>query len=245
MKVIEDIRYGNEENDFIDIFCPDGDVSEILIWFHGGGFEGGNRKNPPFAEDLTEKGIAVISVEYRLYPNAVFPEFITDCARAVKYIIDHITAKEEGKRVFVSGQSAGAYITLMLALNKAYLRNAGVDRSMISGFISESAQITVHYNILRERGVDTRLERIDEAAPIYHLSEDSDFRNLLIIYYTDDIPCRPEQNILFYKSAKRICPNQRVEIAELPGGHCNGSTNKNTEGVFDFNRTALNFINSI
>lgn len=143
MKVIEDIRYGNEENDFLDIFRPDGDISEILIWFHGGGFEGGNRKN---------------------------------------------------------------------------------------------------LNILRERGVDTRLERIDEAAPIYYVSEDSDFKNLLIIYYTDDMPCRPEQNRLFYKSVKRICSEQNVEIVELPGGHCNGSSNRNEEGLFDFNETVLSFI---
>lgn len=242
MKVIEDIRYGNEEDDFLDIFCPDGDVSEILIWFHGGGFEGGNRKNPAFAGDLTEKGIMVVSVEYRLYPKAVFPEFITDCARAVRYIIDHVAAKEKGKRVFVSGQSAGAYITLMLAFNRKYLEDAGVNRDVIAGFISDSSQTTTHFNILRERGIDTRLERIDEAAPIYYISEDSDFKNLLMIYYTDDMPCRPEQNRLFYKSVKRIRPDQRVEIVELPGGHCNGSSNRNENGLFDFNQAVLTFI---
>ena len=45
----------------------------------------------------------------------------------------------------------------------------GVDTDFISGYISDSAQMTTHFNVLRERGLDTRLERIDEAAPLFYL----------------------------------------------------------------------------
>lgn len=245
MRICEDIKYGPGETDFLDIYYPDAEEYDILIWFHGGGLESGSRKDPVFAEDLTNAGMAVVSVEYRMYPEAVFPEFITDSARSVKYVLDQIAAKKGAKRVFVSGASAGAYITMMLAMNKAFLKNVGVDRDAIAAFIPDSAQVTTHFNVLRERGLDTMLERIDEAAPMYYIAEDSFKGNMLMIYYTDDMPCRPEQNRLFYKSIKRLCPDQNIRIAELPGGHCQGSSARNEKGAFDYVDALLEFIKSI
>lgn len=242
MRKTADLKYGKGEKDFFDLLLPDGETEDLVIWFHGGGMETGSRRGAVFAEDLTKEGVGVASVEYRMYPEAVFPQFILDCARAVKYILTEVVPKEQVKRVFISGQSAGAYLTMMLALNKAYLQNVGVDRSRIAGFISDSAQVTSHFNVLRERGIDSRLERIDDAAPFYFLNADSDVNNLLMIYYEDDMPCRPEQNRLFYQSALRICPGQRIEIKELPGKHCNGSVKRNEKGTYDYNDALLEFI---
>lgn len=245
MRIKEDVRYGGLENDFLDIYYPECDEYDVLIWFHGGGLESGTRKSWKFVEDLVKQGMAVVSVEYRLYPEAVFPDFITDCARAVKYVFEYVATESGVKRVFVSGESAGAYITMMLAMDKSYLENVGVDQNKISGFISDSAQMTVHYNVLRERGLDTRLERIDEAAPLYHVSAHSFTGKLFLIYYTNDILCRPEQNRLFYQCVKRLCPGADVRIKELPGGHCNGGINRNERGTFDYIDVLLEFIQNI
>lgn len=245
MRVEENIKYGSGENDFLDIYYPDTQEFDILVWFHGGGIESGSRKDICFANDLVKEGMAVVSVEYCMYPEAVFPEFITDCARAVKYVVEHVQTEKDAKRVFISGQSAGAYITMMLAMNKKYLEEVGVDRSQITGFISDSSQMTVHFNVLRERGLDTRLERIDEAAPMYYLSKNCFEGNLLIIYYTDDMYCRPEQNCLFYKSIKRFCPKQHIEIVELVGMHCQGSTERNGKGTFDYCDALLGFLKAV
>lgn len=244
MRVLEDVKYGSGENDYLDIYYPDTEEFDILVWFHGGGLESGNRKGIVFAEDMIKEGMAVVSVEYRMYPTAVFPDFITDSARAVKYVLEHVATEKGAQRVFVSGGSAGAYITMMLAMDNKYLEEAGVDRSKIEGFISDSSQMTVHFNVLRERGLDTRLERIDEAAPMYYISEDCFDGNLLLIYYTEDMYCRMEQNRLFYKSIKRFCPEQNIEIVELPGGHCNGSVNRNDKGTYDFVDVLMKFINN-
>ena len=242
MRVEENVKYGSGESDFLDIYYPEIDEFDVLIWFHGGGLESGSRKDICFAEDLVKEKIAVVSVEYRMYPKTVFPDFITDCARAVKYVFEHMSTEKGAKRVFISGQSAGAYITMMLAMNPKYLEEVGVDRSKIAGFVSDSSQMTVHFNVLKERGLDTRLERIDEAAPMYYLSEKCFVGKLLIVYYTNDMYCRLEQNRLFYKSIKRFCPEQNIEIVELPGGHCNGSSNRNEKGTYDFNDVLLEFL---
>lgn len=248
MRVIENVRYGNEKDNFLDIYYPDSEEFDVLVWIHGGGLletRGNFKKDIPLIGDLVQAGYAVVSVEYRRYPEAVFPNFITDCARAVKYVMDSVAKEDGAKRVFLSGSSAGAYITMMLAMDKKYLEEAGVDRDEVAGFISNSAQMTSHFNVLKERGLDSRLERIDDAAPMYYLSENSFTGNLLIIYYTDDMPCRPEENQLFFKSIKRFCPDQHIEIVELPGVHCQGKNVRNEKGTFDFADALFEFISKI
>ena len=240
MLSVADQKYGEESWERYDLYCPDEDGKDVLIWFHGGGLEGGDRKNPAFAQDLTEEGVIVVSVEYRLYPEAKFPDYVEDCAKAVRCILDRF--RGSGKRVFVSGQSAGAYITLLLAFDGRYLEKVGADQREISGYISESAQITVHYNVLRERGLDTRLERIDEAAPIFFMTPGINFGRLYLICYEDDIPCRPEQNLLFYKGLLRICPEQEVFFAKLKGPHSHGSVERSESGRFDFTDAVLEFL---
>lgn len=67
-------------------------------------------------------------------PEVRFPTFLDDCARAVRWISDH--AHEHGgdpQRIVLVGHSAGAYNAMMLALDRAYLRNAGVDAQSIRG----------------------------------------------------------------------------------------------------------------
>lgn len=52
-------------------------------------------------------------------------------------------------------------------MNPEWLEKAGADRAAVTGFVSDSAQVTTHFNILQERRQDTRLERIDEAEPLF------------------------------------------------------------------------------
>ena len=245
MRIIRDVRYNNLENSFVDLFLPQQDSFDLMIWFHGGGFETGDRKNPVFASQLVDAGVGVASVEYRLYPHAKFPDFIEDCASAVGYILENAEKFGKVKRFFVAGQSAGAYVVLMLCVNPDYFEKAKVDTSKISGYIADSAQTTTHFNVLKERVMDSRLERIDDGAPLYYLNENTNVSNLLIIYYSNDMYCRAEQNELFYKSILRFCPNNNIKMVTLEGDHCNGSINKNEQGSYDFNNTVLEFIKDI
>ena len=239
----DNIVFSKEKELSLDILLPDRSEFDVVIWFHGGGLEGGSRKDiGGFADELTENGFAIVSPDYRLYPQAKFPDFLVDAAEAVRFVSDHRQEYGKSRRLFIGGSSAGAYLTVMLALDRHYLEDAGVDRGQISGYLSDSAQMTTHYNVLRERGLDPRWERIDEAAPLYHLNERSDFGSLLLIYYTEDIPCRPEQNRLFYAAAKRLCPDNRVEICELPGGHCCGVGVRDRSGTHLINTVILDFL---
>ena len=81
MRIIEDISYSifNDDEHKINLYMPEGKCRTLLVYFHGGGFVEGNRSLdllPHFAEDMTTMGIAVASAEYRMYPNAKYPDFI-------------------------------------------------------------------------------------------------------------------------------------------------------------------------
>lgn len=243
MRTIEDLRYGPAEEHLLDIHLPDGECRDFVVWYHGGSLQYGNRKDIRIHEDLTKQGVGIASVEYRMYPDAQFPDFLEDAALSVRWLLDNLKQYTDYERFYISGQSAGAWLTLMLAFDEHYLQDAGVQRSQIAGFVSDSSQITSHFGVLRAKGIDYRLERIDEAAPIFFLNEKSDVPNLLLISYDEDMPCRPEQNQLFYKSILRIFPESRVQLKMLPGGHCHGSVERNAQGTFDFNDALLAFLN--
>ena len=242
MRVFEDLQYGSHPEQKLDIYLPEGSCNAFLVWFHGGSLKFGSRKDIRFHEDLMAHGIGVASVEYRMYPNVKFPVFVEDAAESVRWVMDNLGQYTDCRQIYVCGQSAGAWLTLMLAFDEHYLHNAGVDREKIAGFISDSAQITSHFSVLRERGTDYRLERIDDAAPIYFLTEHSRVANLLLIAYEQDMPCRPEQNRLFYSSIRRICPHIPVKLKMLPGEHCSGSSAKNEAGTFSFNDALLEYL---
>lgn len=96
----------------LDIYYPENkkDFSTI-VWFHGGGMEGGSKFVP---KELTDQGFAVVAVNYRLSPRAKNPAYIEDAAEAVAWTFKNIEKYGGRKdRIFVSGHSAGGYINDM------------------------------------------------------------------------------------------------------------------------------------
>jgi len=75
----------------LDLHLPEVDEFDLFIYFHGGGLTAGKRGGVEvFANTLAARGIATASVEYRLYPNAKFPDFIEDGAESVAWLKAHI-----------------------------------------------------------------------------------------------------------------------------------------------------------
>ena len=58
-----------------------------IVWFHGGGMEGGSKFVP---RELTDQGFAVVAVNYRLSPKAKNPAYIEDAAEAVAWTFRNI-----------------------------------------------------------------------------------------------------------------------------------------------------------
>ena len=223
MRTLKDIDYaGNgDARQFLDAYLPEENGFDTLVYFHGGGLKRGDRDKCLKLLPLADENIALVSCEYRMLPEAHFPDFLLDAAKAVRFVRDHVKEWGGNGRLFVSGASAGAWITMMLCLDKKYLQDEGVLQEEITGYISESAQQFAHFSVLEDRGFDPRIERIDETAPISFLKEGLVIRPLILLYYSDDMYCRPEENLLMYRSMKRFVPEDSVlSLQMIPGGHC-------------------------
>ena len=209
----------------MDLFLPEQEEFFTIVYFHGGGLvEGDKGDTHDFVRHLTKLGFAVATANYSLLTEKKFPECIKDAAHTVRYIKDNIAKYGKCKGILVSGQSAGAYLTLMLCLNKEYLKEFGIDNKEIVGWISDAGQPTTHFNILKyERDLDPLLQRVDEAAPLYYVNKDTDFSHLLLLSYEYDLPNRLEQNKLLMSSIKTFNKEADVELQILKGEHCHGS----------------------
>src|SRR5689334_10849334 len=152
----------------LDLYYPEG-ISDFptIIWFHGGGLMAGGKEIP---KALMEKGFAVVGVGYRLSPKAKAPAYIEDAAAAVAWVFQHIESYGGSKRmIVVSGHSAGAYLGMMVTLNKAYLQKFGVDADSIAELVPFSGQAITHFTIRTERGMKSTQPVIDEYAPLYYV----------------------------------------------------------------------------
>jgi acetyl esterase/lipase len=132
-----DIAYGALPAQRLDVYTPDKVKSDapVLVFFHGGGWEIGNKDEYRFiAQAFARAGVIVVVPDYRLYPDVVFPEFVRDGAAAVAWTAHNLA----GHSIFLAGHSAGAHIAALLTLDERYLDDAGVARGAIAGMIGLS-----------------------------------------------------------------------------------------------------------
>jgi len=150
------IAYGSNARARLDVYQPvdPNNSSPVVVFFYGGNWDSGDRRDYRFVgEALASKGIVAVLPDYRLYPEVRYPDFLSDCAQAVRWTIDHIGKYGgDARRLILMGHSAGAYNAAMLALNAQYLRDAGVDSERIAGFVGLAGP----YDFLPPRGAITR-----------------------------------------------------------------------------------------
>lgn len=107
----------------------------VVIFIYGGGWRAGSKDEYAFAgRALANRGYMVVLPDYRLYPETRFPGFLEDSAKAVAWVHDNIgKLGGDPNRIFLSGQSAGAYNVMMLALDRQWLGREGKKTSIIKG----------------------------------------------------------------------------------------------------------------
>lgn len=245
--LIKDIKYGEKENNLLDVYLPSNSNFQTIIYFHGGGLEVGDKQDNnvvEIANSLVKKGYSFVSVNYSLYPNVKCPDFIFEGAKAIDFVNSHLKSWGGNGEVIICGQSAGAYISVMLCVDKKYLSIVKTDNLKIVAWCIESAQMTEHYNVLREKGLDTRLQRINEFSPLYFVNENTLFSKMLLLFYDNDIPCRLEQNMLFYKSVLNFNPKAKISYKILKGGHCRASCEKDEDGEYEFVKVLSKWLNN-
>ncbi len=133
----EDIAYGPDLRQRLDIYAPEGINAglPILLFVNGGSWNEGSRSDYEFVgRAFAARGYLTITMDYRLLPKNQFPAFVRDVALAIAW------AQKEGarfggdpKKIFAVGHSAGAYNLALAVLDKHFLREAGADLKALRG----------------------------------------------------------------------------------------------------------------
>ena len=237
--VTRDVPYvlGGGKRHRLDIYTPRAGAQDapVLLQVHGGGWTIGNKREQalPLMMHLASRGWVCVAANYRLSPNATFPDHLIDLKHAMKWIRENIAANG-GNPDFVvaTGGSAGGHLSSMLALT------AG-DRAYQPGF--EHVDTTLrgcvpfygvydfsnHYGLQAQDGMDSFLSRVvmkksraddpeayRRASPMHRIHEDAP--PFFIIHGSHDSLASVEEarhfaDLLRHKS------RSPVAYAEIPG----------------------------
>lgn len=129
--VLRDVAYSGETRHKLDVYYPRtrSGALPVVVFFYGGSWQYGSKAVYRFlGAALAERGLIVVIPDYRLYPAIVYPEFLRDSARAVRWVKENIGRYGgDPARLFLAGHSAGAYNAAMLTLDRRWLGEAGVN----------------------------------------------------------------------------------------------------------------------
>ncbi|MEO5671750.1 MAG: alpha/beta hydrolase [Ramlibacter sp.] len=184
------VTYGGDARQQLDIFLPLGSATPppLVVFFYGGSWTRGERADYRFVgEALASHGVAAIVADYRLSPQARYPQFLQDCALAVKWAFDHAAELGvDGGRIHLMGHSAGAYNAAMLALDARWLHAVGLAPNRLAGWIGVAGP----YDFLPIVNPDAQIAfnwpgTPPESQPIAHVSAAAP-RTLLLAASQDD-----------------------------------------------------------
>jgi acetyl esterase/lipase len=105
----------------VRVYSPTGGTGPLpaLVYIHGGGFIVGDLDmfHDAVAAIANEVNAVVVSVDYRLAPEAPFPAGLEDCYAALKWTADNAAELNiDPARIAIGGESAGGGLSAGLAL---------------------------------------------------------------------------------------------------------------------------------
>lgn len=118
---IADGKYGVLAANAFDLWKPKSKKpTPLVVYIHGGGLATGDKSKLSVnqLDEMLKAGFAVMAINYRLTPEAVYPQHYLDCARAIQYARYH--AKDfniNPKLVAATGSSAGGMTALWLGFH--------------------------------------------------------------------------------------------------------------------------------
>ena len=120
------VPYGAHERQVLDFYqAKAGQPTALLFFVHGGGWMNGDKANPDFLAKCLETGVSVVSINYRLIPDAIAAKVnppvkacLDDAARALQSVRSKAAEWNVDKaRIAGCGGSAGGFTVLWLAFH--------------------------------------------------------------------------------------------------------------------------------
>lgn len=174
IKLACSIAYAERSRHSLDICRPANAVAApVVVFFYGGAWRSGNKGLYRYvAKALARRGYVAVVPDYRVYPEARYPDFLDDGALVVRWVKDNIGRfGGDPNKIFLKGHSAGAHIAAMLTLDARWLHKVGLAPGRdIAGLIG----IAGPYDYLPLRDATLKLifggaDR-PETQPIFHVA---------------------------------------------------------------------------
>jgi len=110
-------------NNLLDLYPPRQrafEKSPVVMYLHGGGWEKNNKQSEPsqlaMIDGLRDKGFAIVSINYRLLPDAPFPAALEDTLCAIRFLKAKASNYKLDKQKFaLYGFSAGGHLASLIA----------------------------------------------------------------------------------------------------------------------------------
>lgn len=142
------------------------------------------------------------------------------CAAGGRKILSDISyvAKYGGnpEKIFVSGHSAGGFLTSIIGLDKKYLQKYGIDADRIAGLIPYSGQVITHFSDRKSKGIGELTPYIDENAPLFHVRKDAPPYIIITGDAEQELFGRYEENLYMWRMMK-LAGHPDVSIYKLDG----------------------------
>ncbi|MBA3656991.1 MAG: alpha/beta hydrolase [Gemmatimonadaceae bacterium] len=139
------VPYGSSARERLDVYRPRvrRGPAPVVIFLHGGRWRNGSKDEYRLLGDaLTRRGLVVVVPDYRLFPEAKFPDWVDDAARAVRWTRTNIRRfGGDSSQIWVVGHSSGAHSAALLALDERYLRNVQLPSDAVRGYVSMAGPV--------------------------------------------------------------------------------------------------------
>src|SRR5271163_3682888 len=112
----KNLPWGERPDEIFDYFPAASAHAPLLVYFHGGYWQEHSKDESLFAApDCVANGIAYAAIDYTLAPRATLGTIVEQCRRAIASLHRQAAALGfDARRIYVSGNSAGAHLAAML-----------------------------------------------------------------------------------------------------------------------------------
>jgi acetyl esterase/lipase len=182
-----DLAYAPGPRHGVDVYAPKhlGPHTPVVVFIYGGGWDSGAKSQYGFVGSaLASHGYLVFIPDYRIYPDAHYPDFLQDSALAVRWAKDHAAGYGgDPNELFLMGHSAGAYNVAMLATDPQWLGAVGMDpHSGIRGVVGlagpydflplESNELKSIFGAVGQEPASQPINHVDGREPPMFLAHD-------------------------------------------------------------------------
>jgi acetyl esterase/lipase len=235
----------------MDVYFPEaGGPWPVLVFVHGGAWMRGDKSEAGmFARMMSARGYLVVSVNYRLYPEAQFPAMIQDVKCAVRSLRANAAQYNlDPGRLGAVGVSAGGHLVSLLGTTD---QSAGWD---VGEYLDQSSRVQVVIAMagvmdLSRKFPNTDIEamkrvgfgeyNVVEASPISHVTPD-DPPFLLIHGDRDEIVPVEQSQLMYERLVQENVPVRLVVVTNA--GHSFSAPGGTTPTAGEVNQILRDFL---